>query len=55
MKYVMKSNEPYKDVVKVLLDNNTSTMIGLKQSVTKNLKVVESGKTIDERDILSLK
>ena len=37
-------NESYKDVVKVLLDNNTNTMIGLKQSITKDLKEIESGK-----------
>src|SRR5574344_565369 len=43
-------NESYKDVVKVLLDNNTNTMIGLKQSITKDLKEIESGKTIDDRN-----
>lgn len=46
-------NESYKDVVKVLLDNNTNTMIGLKQSITKQLKVIEydneKAKTIDDR------
>lgn len=46
-------NESYKDVVKVLLDNNTNTMIGLKQSITKQLKVIEydneKAKTIEDR------
>jgi hypothetical protein len=48
-------NESSKDVVSILLENNTNTIIGLKQSITKDLKVIESGKTIDERVELSKK
>ncbi len=46
---VEKTSVEYKDVIKILVENNTKTMIGLKQIVTRNLKVIELSKTIDER------
>jgi len=39
----------YKEVIKILIDNNLKTMIGLKSSITKDLKIIETSKTIDER------
>lgn len=41
-----------KEVIKVLIDNNSKTMIGLKQSITKDLKVIQSEKLMDEREKL---
>lgn len=41
--------EPYKDVVEVLINNNNNKMLGFKQSITKDLKIIENHKSIEER------
>lgn len=44
-----KVSLPYNEVSKILIENNTNSMLGLKANISRQLKVIESGKTIDER------